>query len=385
MNAHTANPPLVSADDFEREVASELAPKFKRVINPAEWEGNSSPARKWIIHDVIPDETVSLFFGDGATGKSLLALQLAAARSIGTEWLGLSPRAGRTLVLSAEDESEEMRRRLDDIRKSYDAAWTDLSDVRLVDLVGEDSVLGELAKGRIAPTPMYQALDDYTGEFKPSLVILDVLSDLFAGDENNRPQAREFIGLLKRLARKHTCAILLLAHPSVSGMTSGAGTSGSTAWNNSARGRMYLSRVLVEGVEPNKNLRKFEVKKANYAPASLSITVEWSSGVFVLASAHLSLDKLALEAKAERVLLDLLAEFERQDRDVSPNRSATYAPTEFAKHPDADGISKAAFEAALNRLLKTKRIRIETFGPKSHERKRLRVKPAEPTEEACGF
>jgi RecA-family ATPase len=136
MNAHTANPPLVSADDFEREVASELAPKFKRVINPAEWEGNSSPARKWIIHDVIPDETVSLFFGDGATGKSLLALQLAAARSIGTEWLGLSPRAGRTLVLSAEDESEEMRRRLDDIRKSYDAAWTDLSDVRLVDLVG---------------------------------------------------------------------------------------------------------------------------------------------------------------------------------------------------------------------------------------------------------
>jgi hypothetical protein len=86
------------------------------------------------------------------------------------------------------------------------------------------------------------------------------------------------------------------------------------------------------------------------------------------------------------VFLDLLTEFERQGRDVSPNRSATYAPTEFAKHPDADGISKSAFEAALNRLLKAKRIRIETFGPKSHERKRLRVvEPAERTEETCGF
>jgi RecA-family ATPase len=144
---------------------------------------------------------------------------------------------------------------------------------------------------------MYQALDDYIGKFKPSLVILDVLSDLFAGDENNRPQAREFIGLLKRLARKHACAILLLAHPSVSGMTSGAGTSGSTAWNNSARGRMYLSRVLVEGAESDKNLRKFEVKKANYEPASLSVTVEWSAGVFVLASGHVSLNKSPSKAK----------------------------------------------------------------------------------------
>jgi AAA domain len=74
--------------------------------------------------------------------------------------------------------------------------------------VGEDSVLGQLTKGHIEPTPMYQALDDYMSEFKPSLTILDVLADMFAGDENSRPQARQFIGLLKRLARKHCCAFL---------------------------------------------------------------------------------------------------------------------------------------------------------------------------------
>jgi len=92
-------------------------------------------------------------------------------------------------------------------------------------IVGENSILGLLTKGIIEPTPMYGALDAYMGEFKPGLVELDVLADLFSGDENNRPQVTQFVGLLKRLCRKHHCAILLLAQPSVVGMNTGSGTS----------------------------------------------------------------------------------------------------------------------------------------------------------------
>ena len=84
-------------------------------------------------------------------------------------------------------------------------------------------------------------------------------------------------------------------------------------------------------------------------------------------------DKLAAQAKAERVFLDLLATFENQDRDVSPNRGPTYAPTEFAKDPDANGVNKRALETAMAQLLKAGRIRVETFGPPSKQRKRLRL------------
>jgi RecA-family ATPase len=80
------------------------APTFSRIINPAEWEGLPVPPREWIVADYIPDKTVSLLGGDGATGKSLLALQLAAARALAREWIGLLPEPGRTLVLSAEDD-----------------------------------------------------------------------------------------------------------------------------------------------------------------------------------------------------------------------------------------------------------------------------------------
>jgi RecA-family ATPase len=213
--------------------------RFGRVINPADWEGLPVPPREWIVIDYIPAKTVTLLGGDGATGKSLLALQLAIGRAIAREWIGLMPEPGRTLVLSAEDDCDEMQRRFEDIRKFYDARMADLADIRLIDLVGEDSILGALMKGQIEPTPMFHELDSFMADFRPGLVILDVLADMFSGEENNRPQSRQFIGLLKKLARKHDCTFLLLAHPSVNGINTGTGTSGSTGWNNAVRSRIY--------------------------------------------------------------------------------------------------------------------------------------------------
>jgi RecA-family ATPase len=379
------NPPCEEPPDMDEpppmwEDASTVdeIPKLK-VINPQDWKERSRAERKWIVPNVIPDETVTILFGDGGIGKSMIALQLAAARSVAgpmTDWLGFLPEPGRTLMLSAEDDEDEMHRRLDDSRIHYGAGWNEYKDIRLVDLVGEDSILGELMKGRIQPTPMYHAMDAYVGEFRPGLVILDVLAEMFAGDENNRPQASQFIGLLKRLTKKHKCAILLLAHPSRAGMNTGTGDSGSTAWNGAVRSRLYFSRPKAsDGSEPDKNLRILAVKKANYGPGDIAVTVEWRAGVFVLSQGQKpgGLDKMAREAKAEQIFVDLLAQFESEERDVSPNRGPSFAPTEFAKHPDADGITKKNLELAMSRLLKGQRIRIETFGPPSRRYKRLRL------------
>jgi RecA-family ATPase len=94
-----------------------------------------------------------------------------------------------------------MWRRIEGRLPFYGARMADLGDIRLVDLVGENSVLGLLNKGIVEPTPMYDALDKYMADFKPGMVILDVLADLFSGGENNRPQVTQFMGLLKRIGQ----------------------------------------------------------------------------------------------------------------------------------------------------------------------------------------
>src|SRR5260221_11911203 len=212
-----------------------------RLINPVQWRDQPVPEREWIVRDLIPAKTVTLLSGDGAAGKTTLGLQLATARALSRDWIGTVPTPGRTLFLSAEDDADEIHRRLDSIRAFYGSTFTDMADIHIVDLVGENAVLGEISKtGIINATAIFEAVVSTIEKIQVDLVVIDALADAFAGDENNRSQARQFIGLLKRPARQYGCAFLCLAHPSLSGMSSGTGTSGSTGWNNSVRSRLYF-------------------------------------------------------------------------------------------------------------------------------------------------
>jgi RecA-family ATPase len=354
-------------------IGEPVAPERKivlRVYNPADWEGQPVPRREWVVPDYIPADTVTMLGGNGATGKSLLALQLGVGMALAKEWIGLLPEPGRSLILSAEDDFKEMHRRVEDIRKFYGARMADLGDMRLVDLVGEDSVLGALMKGQIQPAPMYYALDAYMADFKPRMTALDVLSDMFAGDENSRPQARQFIGLLKRLAQKHHCAILLLSHPSLTGLNTGTGTSGSTGWNNAVRSRLYFQTAKAsDGSEPIKTMRTLEGLKSNYGAPGGKIDLEWKNGLFVPVQGPGGFDKLANEQKAEEAYLKTLKSRIAQSRTVSDKLGANYAPAIFAREPEAiaAGITAKLLGAAMERLFKAGKIRVEIIGPPSRQ------------------
>ena len=95
-------------------------------------------------------------------------------------------------------------------------------------------------------------------------------------DENQRAQARQFISLLRKLAHKYNCAVVVLAHPSLSGLNSGSGTSGSTAWSNSVRSRFYLQRL--QDDDPDK--RVLTLEKNNYARIGTEINLRWEDGCF---------------------------------------------------------------------------------------------------------
>ena len=343
-----------------------------RIIDPTAWEGIPAPARKWVVDNLIPAGTVTLLSGDGAAGKSTLGLQLGVARALKRQWLSTVPMPGRTLVLSAEDDADEIHRRLEAILTHYDARFADLGDLRLIDLVGENAVLGEIGQGGIQPTLTFQSMVHQIDTFRPELVVVDALADAFAGDENNRSQARQFVNLLKRPARDHGCAFLCLAHPSLTGMNSGSGLSGSTGWNNSVRSRLYFEAgKATDGTEPDPNVRTLTTKKSNYALAGTMITVRWEAGVYIAEAGVDWLDKLALEKRADDTFMALLKMFAQQGQNASVNRGSTFAPALFASHPERNGVNKQALEGAMQRLLGKGEIRVETFGPASRQRSRL--------------
>jgi RecA-family ATPase len=196
---------------------------------------------------------------------------------------------------------------------------------------------------------------------------------MFSGSENDRPQVTQFVGLLKKLCRKHDCAVLLLAQPSVLGMNIGSGTSGSTGWGNAGRSRLYFQRAIKDGVEPNRNLRTLEGKKSNYSEIGGKFEVEWKDGLFRRVIGPTGFDKAAAEQGADGIFLTLLVSITRSGCRVSANPGVNYAPAVFAKDPGNPGLTKDEITAAMRRLLANGTIKNVPFGPPSHQRFRLEI------------
>jgi RecA-family ATPase len=342
-------------------------------INVTAWHGQPVPEREWCVLNRIPMRNVTLFSGEGAIGKSIVSLQLAVAHVLGKDWLGALPELGPVIVVACEDESDELRRRLSLILDHYGSSFGAMKDLHPLSMAGEDALLAAPDRNSLMqPTKLFGQLHQAARDLRPMLIVLDNSADVFGGSENDRTQVRQFISLLRGLSIVANAGILLTSHPSLTGMNSGTGLSGSTAWHASVRSRLYMRRAITEkDEEPDPDLRVIEVLKSNYGPVGETITVQWKDGVFVPRAAMGTLDKLAAENAADELFLRLLARFEGQGRNVSHAKTSNnYAPTTFATDPEGKGKRKE-FTDAMNRLFAAGKIRVENYGRASKQAARL--------------
>ncbi len=231
-------------------------------------------------------------------------------------------------------------------------------------LAGDDALLGTPDRvDIIQPTTLFARLKQAACDIKPKLIVLDNSADVFGGKENDRGQVRQFVNILRGLAIATSAGVLLTAHPSLTGMNTGTGLSGSTAWNASVRSRMYFKRVTTDkDDEPDPDLRLLEVMKSNYGPVGESVPLRWSNGLFLPTASMGAFDKAAAEQAAEELFLKLLDRFNEQGRNVSHKKTSnTYAPTMFASDPAGRGKRKE-LAAAMDRLFSANKIRVETYG-----------------------
>jgi RecA-family ATPase len=348
-------------------------------IDMSSWDANPAPEREWAVENRIPMYQPHLTTGHGAIGKSLLELTRAVAHVLGKSWLGMAVRQGPVIYLGAEDEADELHRRLEAILGHYGATFTDIvGGLHLLSYVGEDCLLGVPdSKGIIRPTDLYQGLLADAVRLRPVSVTIDTLTDVYAGDEIDRNQTTQFVKLLQHLAIKARCSVAILAHPSNSGMVTGSGLSGSTGWHNKVRSRLYMrSPTTAKGEEIDSDVRELQFLKNNYGKQGDSIQIRWDAGVFVLENAPGSLEKIARDSNDDHRFLELLAKYDDQGRKMSHKVAANdYAPRVFATGKNA--VSLKRFEQSMERLFEAKKIHAQSYGPPSKQRSRLVLGPLE--------
>lgn len=347
-------------------------------FSPAEWYGKSAPAYDWLVDGCLLRGTVGMLSGDGGIGKSLLMQQLLTAAAIGKDWLGLKTLPCRGFGFFCEDDKDELHRRQERINEHYDCEHPDV-DVLYVSRVGMENVLMEFDRrtDRVMPTPLWDQLQTAVLEFGAQLVLIDTIADAYGGNEIVRNQVRRFITELRRLAVRIQGAVIVTAHPSLSGMSSGTGLSGSTAWHNSVRSRMYLTKPQKhngsEDEEDGMNERVLKTMKNNQGPGAGKVALLWQDGVFVrdepAAKSLGTVGRIELDSIVWSAIANLVEQGTRVGRaPLAANSIGVLA----RKIPALRGHTKTDIENAVERLIKAERLVVIEMGPSSRRFKFIR-------------
>lgn len=345
-------------------------------VDVRKWQDQPVPAQEWGVPGRVPRRNVTLLSGEGGVGKTLTLVHLSVAVERGKEWLGATPTQGPVLLLLCEDDADELHRRLNTVLNHYNADFTDLSNFHPITLAGEEALLAVFdRRGVIQPTPLFKHLHEQACDLRPCFIGIDNSADVFGGNENDRAQVRQFITLLRGTAIAANASLLLTSHPSLTGINTGTGLSGSTAWHASVRARIYFKRPLTEkGEEPDKGLRLMEVMKSNYGPAGETLELRWRDGLFLPIAKPGTLEKIAAEQNAEHLFLNLLQRFTDQGRAVSDKpTSNNYAVKVFTAESEAKQahLRRRDLETAMARLFAAKKIAVENYGRPSRPYTRL--------------
>jgi len=332
------------------------------------WDSEPIPDREWAILDRVPLKQAGLFSGEGGTGKSIIELTKNVAHVSGKDWLGSLPKRGPAFYLGAEDDEKELHIRLAAIASHYCVSFNELvaGGLHVLCLLGQDATLCASGgkSGKVEVTGLYRQLYEAAGDIKPKNISIDTLSRAFAGNEIDRVQVYAFAMHMQALAMVAGGSVTVLSHPSLQGMASGSGISGSTAWHGAFRFRQYLTSVKTDGGEqPADDLRELQFKKNQYGPKAENIVLRWQRGLFLPVPGMNSLEKAAQDQTDDELFLRLLDQFDRQGRHVSDKPTApSYAPTLFSRDPGANGTGKNRMTAAMSRLFASNRIHVGNYG-----------------------
>ena len=254
----------------------DLAEAFRAGVEagplPRETWANEDPApREWIVPGLVPAGRLCALYGAGGTGKSLLALQLANAVMHGGPVLPIRgpnrkvlrdahaalrdvPSTGSVLWLTWEDEVAEILRRWRALHEAgaITVPWPDPERLHVVDMRAVGGPLwGPTADHHVATVATWtdagkRFVKQLAGH---RLAIVDPLAAAYASSDLDRALVRRFTSAIDHAAQHSRCAVLLVAHPSLSGTREGGHAhSGSTDWQASVRAHLVLETSQDTGV-----------------------------------------------------------------------------------------------------------------------------------------
>jgi len=253
------------------------------------------PDNRRLVRGWLPDGRLAALSGDGAIGKSHVAVALAAAIAGGGEGTtplipdgqpGDTPRLrvrgpqAAAVIATWEDDDAECWRRVHALHRAG-AEWASPEALEPTDDGGlhflrpDGPVWAARKTGNAAAlavlTPAGDALLAYAAQRRARLLVMDPVAAAFGASEIDRAQVRAFCSHMDAWARSNRCAVLLVSHPPKAEKRTG-GQSGSTDWRNAPRAVLTLT------LENDPPLPVLTCDKSNYGRRPEPLALERQRG-----------------------------------------------------------------------------------------------------------
>ncbi len=163
--------------------------------------GNATKNVKWLVKQLVPADACGMLFGASGTFKSFIALDMALHIAHAMRWCDKRTDGGGVVYVAAEGGAGIYRR----VR-----AWH------------QHHALSEPDNFHVCVTPLLLAEEDQVSTLReaiatlpqrPSLVVVDTLSQTFTGDENSSTDIATYLRLLNtHLRAAFGCTVLVIHH-----------------------------------------------------------------------------------------------------------------------------------------------------------------------------
>lgn len=321
-------------------------------VNISDLFTNPSMPTPFIVESLLPCGVVTLLTAHGGTGKSMLALQLAVCVAMGFAFMNKQTIPSKVLFFSAEDATQVIRCRLECICRDKNIDPTILAEnLCIIDSTMNPGLYITQHKAN-ALTHGYEDLYSRSVTYDAGLIVIDNASDTFDANENERARVREFIRLLTQLAKSQRAAVLLLAHidKDTAKFGSGESYSGSTAWHNSARSRLFLS------IDKESEILSLAQQKSNLGQLASTIHLQrGNKGILYLFNTP------SVE-EASVIILSLIEKYYDLGQFISPSKTSPSNPYKTL-HKDSDfpQITRKQLTNIIEEMLAQNMLIIETY------------------------